>query len=546
MKQKLSLFITLCFVFLLVSHDAWADFEFLDGKIRIKGRLEQFMILKVNIPHEDRWAHKHNIGVNQSIFAIEGLFNLVNNDTLLINLQSYFRWYYDSVTDLDHRYRDSFDRRYLNRRIKTNRWDADDWVNELYLDAYSGPWNIRLGKQVIAWSEVEMVRTIDRINPLDMRYSTPGIEPFEEIKMGLWMLRLFYNSDLPGNLIFETIFVPGDHERSRVAVEGTWMMDPPAPGDFRGPGMRGVLDQWWDRCEVPFSLKNYKFAFRIRGNSEVWLFKTPYVLDWTLSYINTLDDSLAVTDDWDLANEYLTSIAVDRVTGEKTFKSERERYFAILLGKIPGPIPSKRIWHFRRYELIGGSLQTYVPPLGSVLRGEISFELGRNWNKIDPRTAVRNVGNAGPYAPGITERNMINYGITLDRPLFIPWYGNRMQRWGVRPAWDVTLGFFQGYYLGNVSRTWRVSDGYGDRSQTFFTFMLRGGFRHNEFIPVIRAQYNTRNFGYVSPAITYMPGKHLRFETGFLWFWAANDPEAHREAKGEDLDALFFKIRYEY
>ena len=28
-----------------------------------------------------------------------------------------------------------------------------------------------------------------------------------------------------------------------------------------------------------------------RGNSEVFLFDTPYVLDWTVSYINTLDDS---------------------------------------------------------------------------------------------------------------------------------------------------------------------------------------------------------------------------------------------------------------
>lgn len=529
MKKKTSLFLAVLFVFLLMPHEAKAYLEFLDGKIRIKGRFEQFMILQVNHPKEERWAHLNNISVNQSIFTFEGLFNLVENDKCLINLQTFFRWYYDSAHDMDHRFRNSLDRRYRNRKIQTNRWDADDWVNEAYLDAYYGPWNIRLGKQIVSWSEVEMVRTIDKINPLDMRYSSPGIAPFDEYKLGLWMLRAFYNSDLPGNLIFETIFVPGDHERNRIAVEGTWMSGPPKPGNFRGPGMRGILDQWWDRCEVPFALKNYKFAFRIRGNSEVWLGETPYVLDWTLSYINTLDDALALTDDPDLANEYLTSVALGRVAG-----------------KMPDHIPGKRIWHFRRYELIGGSLQTYVPPIGSVLRGEVAFNLGRKFNKVDRKTAIRTVGGVGDYVQGIQERNMINYGITLDRPIRLPFYGHRMEKWGVRPCWDVTLGFFQGYYLGNVSRTWRCSDGYGDRSQTNFTFMIRGGFRHNEFVPVLRAKYNTRNFGYVAPAIVFMPGRHLRYEAGFLWFWAANDPEAHREAKVEDRDSLFFKVRYEY
>ena len=259
------------------------------------------------------------------------------------------------------------------------------------------------------------------------------------------------------------------------------------------------------------------------------MFDTPYVLDWTLSYINTLDDSLAVTDEPGFVNEYQGGAMIGRVAGI-----------------MPDPIPNRRVWHFRRFELFGASCQTYVPPLGGVLRGEVSFELGRHWNKLDRTTANRSVGNAGEFVEGITERNMINYGITMDKPFCIPFYGDRMQRWGVRPCWDITLGFFQGYHLGNVSRTWRVSDGYGDRSQTFFTFMIRGGFRHNEFVPVLRAKYNTRNFGNIAPTLQYMPGKHFRFEVGYLWFWAANDIEAHREAKSENLDSVFFKIRYEY
>ena len=75
--------------------------------------------------------------------------------------------------------------------------------------------------------------------------------------------------------------------------------------------------------------------------------------------------------------------------------------------------------------------------------------------------------------------------------------------------------------------------------------MIRGGFRHNEFIPVLRTKYGTRNHGYIAPAITYMPGSHLRIEAGYLYFYAKN-PEAHREAAVEDRDAAYLRIRYEY
>jgi hypothetical protein len=120
-----------------------------------------------------------------------------------------------------------------------------------------------------------------------------------------------------------------------------------------------------------------------------------------------------------------------------------------------------------------------------------------------------------------------------------------MQRWGVRPCWDMTFGFFQGYWIGDVKRVWQWSQGYGYSSNTFFTMMIRGGFRHNEFIPVLRVKYSPRNFGYVSPGITYMPGKHVRVQLGSIWFYA-NNPAKHREAAVEDRDMVYMRFRYEF
>lgn len=533
MKKKMSLFLALFFVFLLIPHDALATYEFLDGRIRIKGRLEQYMVYLTNLPRGDHYYRGKRLGVNQSIFTLEGLYKLVDNGEWLVNLQSYFRYYYDSAPDLDHRLQRSFDRRVRYRRYQRNAYDEDDWINELYLDAYKGPWNLRLGKQVVVWSEVEMVQTIDKINPIDLRYSMPGIQPFDELKLSLWMFRGFYNSELPGNLIFEHIFIPGDFERSRTPFEGTFMSRKPAPGSVsKSYGMGDAIYWMMEDAKPGFSLKNYQYAFRLRGNSEVWLFKTPYVIDWTLSYWNGLDTGHAVFDKTELVNDYLLNELVPA-----------------RLQNLPGsPLPRRHVAKWKRYEAVGASFQTYVPILGSVLRGEFAYEIGRKWNSVDPDQIVRhnrNVGNVGDFDRRTIERDMFNYGITLDKPICVPWYGNRMQKWGVRPCWDVTLGVFGGYFMGNKSRLWQWSQGYDYRSRTFFTLMIRGGFRHNEFIPVVRAKYNPRNFGYISPAITYMPGKHLRIEAGYLYFYA-KDPAVHREAAVEDRDAVWMKIRYEY
>jgi len=277
-------------------------------------------------------------------------------------------------------------------------------------------------------------------------------------------------------------------------------------------------------------LSNYQYAFRIRGNSELFLFDTPYIIDWTVSYWNGLDTGHAVFTKTELVNEALTNTVFYRL-GAPGYTS-----------RLPY---GRDVAAWKRYEAVGASFQTYVPPLGGVLRGEVSYEIGRKWNRVDPDKAVRDIGSIGNFEKGTLERDFFSYGITIDKPFCVPFYGKLMQRWGVRPCWDITLGVFGGYFVGDYKRIWQWSQGYGYRSNTFITMMIRGGFRHNEFIPVLRAKYNTRNFGYVSPGLTYMPGKHVRIETGAIWFYAS-DPTKHREAAVEDRDMVYMRFRYEY
>lgn len=522
--------------------------EYLDGRIRVKGRIEQFAMWGWHIPDqnigrtitenapsfrpESRYRSSHLV-LNLSLAAVEGLFKLVDNEKLLVNLQTYFRYYYESSPDLDSTVHRMWKKDYLHRAYQTNRFKQDDWVNEAFFDIYSGPWNLRIGKQIIFWSEVEMVRTVDKINPIDMRYSTPGIEPWDEIKIGLWMIRAFYNSQLPGNLIFETIFSL-DHQRTRTPFEGSWMgLGPGTPNyanhrhNSMGPGaIKQTNDDAWDDAHPAFTWSNFKFAFRIRGNSEVFMFKTPYVLDWTLSYINTLDDSAVAYSD-KLA-PFNGDLAVARVGGVPSWRLPR-------LGDYG------RMWVFRRYELLGASIQTFVPSIKGVLRAEWSYEIGRPYNHC-PKGEPDGLPEDGNY---ITERDHVAYGLTYDAAIPMPGRGtNWFTSWGLRPAADITLGLFQGWHLGDVDHI-RQEFGYNQRSETNFTFMIRHGIRHNEFIPVIRALYNVNNWGYVAPVVQYMPGKHFRYELGCTWFWAKN-PRDSFEATGETRDFTYFKVRYEF
>ncbi len=71
MAKKMSLFLALVFVFILIPFDAFATYEFFDGKLRIKGRVEQFMVYLTKYPDAEKdFYRKNGFALNQSIFTL--------------------------------------------------------------------------------------------------------------------------------------------------------------------------------------------------------------------------------------------------------------------------------------------------------------------------------------------------------------------------------------------------------------------------------------------------------------------------------------------
>ncbi len=102
------------------------------------------------------------------------------------------------------------------------------------------------------------------------------------------MIRMFYQSDLPGNLLFEAIFNPGDFQNFDAPYEGTAMGVPAwasrfsLDGEEPSMGMYSWLREKWTRDAPGWNTSNWEGGFRIRGNT--------FDIDWTLLYWNARDD----------------------------------------------------------------------------------------------------------------------------------------------------------------------------------------------------------------------------------------------------------------
>ncbi len=493
-------------------------FYLFDEKLRVKGSIYEFLIYRTDLKEEERQYRDKDWGLMRTKGTLELLYKTVESEKLDINLFGFFQYWHDSVPDIDDEYRDSIDD---PKKYQGPFFDEDDWINELYADTYAGNWNIRLGKQIVVWSEVAMVRTIDQVNSLDLRYTNPGIDPWDEMKLGLWMMRGFYNSTLPGQLVFEWIWVPGDFEQIRTPTEGTSMAGgivyPQGPDDLRPRafGMKGIADEIMNDARPAFNIRNSQFGFRIRGNSEVFMLSDYYLLDWTVSWWHGMRSTPVVkTDEVDTFNGVMYSHAISRVFGQP----------------FP-PIPDRRLMEYKFYDAIGLSCQSYIPPAKGVLRGEFSYEIGMPINTTAKNDNVFFTGNS--------ERDQMNAGFTFDRPVLIPWLQDR--------GWDVldcSVGWHSQYKFGNVTRRWETY-GFEDRTQSNFTLLIKGRFYHSEFRPVMNFLYNTRNWGYGAFVLAWLPTVHMRYSLGFMWMYA-RDPTDSGVAASENGDMIFFKIGYEF
>jgi hypothetical protein len=466
---------------------------------------------------QDREKRYHNSAVDFDLTSavLEALYKFKEDGDLKINFYGGVKWWWEKAPTFDDKLRDSIPSR-ARKSYEGPRQFDDDMLNEAYVDLMQGPFQLRAGKQIVIWGQLDMQRVADVVNPLDLRRGVPGVDTWEEIKQGVWMIRGFYQSDLPGNLLFEAIFNPGDFREMRLPPEGTHYGELVHNSRFN-PDDEFGLGQWIlekMKSDAPgWNTSNYEYGFKVRGYT--------WNIDWTLLYYNSLSDTPVAHPDRNLPFVY-------------TYVSEA------LGGGVPGWSDYEdQVFYYKRMESVGGTAQVYLDKLWqTVWRLEWAYQIGVPMNKsIDGSTATTN---------GWTRRDAYAFALACSKSVNIPGFTQSFLATGrqldftITYAWDKVRNHSSELVLGPSGHAYNHS--VNDQVSLF----LKQDLFHSTIMFIFNGYYHFHTMKWMAvPTITYLfPGNHWRADVGYAMFGGADAKYVSNNFASKD--SILLRLRYEF
>ena len=420
MKKVLSRSLLASCILLLFgfSATAMAATEFMDGRLILNGFLKNTTYVRTSMYDREKSGpgdnHDNPVDFSNISFLCEALYTVHQDEDYTLRLFGGFKWWYELAPKFDDQLRRSLYHRQRKEYISPHQFE--DFISEAYVDLIKGPFQVRVGKQIVIWGQLDVNRVADVVNPLDLRWGVPGVDNWEEIKRGLWMIRAFYQSELPGNLLFEFVFNPGDYKQLMLPYQGThWGSEyfknaAFVPGNEQG--LYSYLQEKWISDAPHWGLDNYEWGFRIRGYT--------WNVDWTFLLWNARDDGPVARPD--RVNNWLTSNYI--FPGIKASVWNTKHYPANV---------DYTVWDYKRFTTIGGTGQTYVDWLWqSIWRVEWFLEINRPLNKADG-------GNSSGNIYDQVNRNILGIAIQGNWKLDIPWFTRHI---GTGKLTDFSLTYF--------------------------------------------------------------------------------------------------------
>jgi len=501
MKQIKGVFISvmalwaLCCV--MAPRPAGGTVNLLDGRLILSGFVKETSFIRTTLTDAESKFRDNKMDMLKTSMYLEGLYSFREKPGSSIRLFAGLKWWYEAAPALDDNLRDHIPHNDRSDYVSPRSFE-EDVLTEAYLDIIQGPWNVRLGKQIVIWGQLDVSRVADVVNPLDFRWGVPGIEAWEEVKKGLWMIRTMYQSSLPGNLLFEGIFNPGYFQQIRISYEGThWGGAYPVSNEFlpaRGPGYQHwMTDKMQKDTGSHWSLrKNYEWGFRIQGYT--------WDIDWTLLLWNARDDG-AVVNPRTLTPWFLQYL-------KAAIKASRD-------GSVqhPGAQPDYKVFYYKRFTTIGGTAQTYVPVLhNSIWRLEWFAELHRPMN----------LGSNGDKMKiyDWTRRNTAGVAVCYIDKFTIPWL--TQSRICTGKQFELTLTYSVDKIF-HFNRDLVIDQIYHQRgvssNDQFNLWFMQGMF--NQTLSLVFIGYWYPRIGKIMacPTLSYMfPGKHWRADAGYVGY----------------------------
>ncbi len=510
--------------------------SFFDNRLRITGQLDHVVKLRMHTPKEQRWSRKSALNTFRTNISLETNYFMVREETWELNLIGHFYFSNEWMDKLDSEYDRAFPTYGLSKFRHTK---DEETIRELYLQYIRGPWDIRIGKQQVIWGEQLGLRTLDAVCPLDIRTEVIGLTEWENIRIGLWMLRTIYDfaDDLPGQLSLEAIFIPLDYEPTQIPREGSFFLPPFSPdGIPRNGYLTNLIDYRYYRDAKDLhhqGLKNAEWGLRLRG---YW---TDWDLDWSIVYFHTIDDGGVWADHGEGGHrsaDYFTAYNIARTTNDP---------------------PDRRIFDFKPYNLFGFSFQRYFGGLlDSIVRLEAVFESNRHYNKQDNDSSG---GNGRPLRD-VVEKDSISYGLQFAKkipwPKWIPYLSPYLEKWSRGKYVDFDVAVNQLFWI-DYDRDFGDGDavngvgyrlngqphGRGDNPVTALSWMIMAHFRDDNIIPIMRGTYYLNSPSLqIGCSISWRPGEHWSYSIGTSVFMAKRETDPFTGS--EDRDDVTFTIKY--
>jgi len=508
MKKLLTIFL---FAFLVVQvigltsatagklHQGYEPISLFNDRLRVSGSFDtevkwRFHMLKhkSGVHVAERHARKSRFCMERSNLSLEFNWWAIQKDTFELNIISHLYYSYDFTGDLDS----EFKRGIPSRSYKQyNHTRNEDLIRELYAQIIEGDWDIRIGKQQVVWGQQIGKQTLDVVNPLDLQTQVIGLTEWENVRIGLWMIRAVRHTNLPGEIDLEAILIPNDFESFKMPLEGTYL------GGV--PGSPGFQDQLWRAMEHDkpghHGLHNAEWGFRVRG------YLTCLDIDWTALFFHTIADDPVTRN----AQQF-----TDWISG----------YPGIPYGDRPH-IP-KNTFVYKPYNIAGFSLQKYSSNLEAVLRFEFAYTFNKYFDQGDE----------------IVQKDTIGIGVGLDKEMKVPYLyelqGNQAMSFGLElgQTWYPN-------YEGSVD--YSKEHPRGDHSDTQISWSMTMHFFGDTFQPMWKGTYYaSSDAGKSSIILYYKPGNHWSYSLSMTNFWAKRAQNRIPMAAMEKRDALGFKIAY--
>lgn len=465
-------------------------FKFFDDKLDVKGSIQQTLNV---MTHED--VRDIRIGSFRTIGRLEALYDAVKTPDLEVNLYTMGNYYFDEGLAVD-----SDLRRAIRYEAGSNKFDnfrrprdSEEWLKELYVDAKYKTLQLRIGKQLVSWGESAEAQVTDVINPLDIKYLV-AFPDWEDFKLGLWMMRLFYKPEnMWQDLLFELIVIPFDFESRRLPPAGSSFFLGPDP--MPNYMMQKLFDKM--RRDVPSDGSNcFEIGLRIRGFANIG-----EGVDWTLSHFYTRLDSPLVDGKDGYAN-----------------------MLRIILG-----LPSRgHVYTYPNYNSTGLTFATTWNKIRSAIRGEVAYNTNRDYQY-------------GPAFMGykIKEKDLITSALKIARPTMVPY----LSKWNRDTSVEITFTWYQ-YWLLNHEYDKRSGDyivwesGTRDSTWTKLVLSLYTSFMFQTIIPVFNFVYDLNGGTTVVGGLNYQPGDH--------WQWMVSYQQINEKGLARYQDQVICSMRYEF